>query len=133
MPAKLVVTATTKGSRIALLGSSGKQLLASAEFTEPRAKGATLRALRGILGEDVTVEDNTTVASLRKGPEAKTDAAPAVVEAPAPARRRATKRRGAAKTAAKRTPRKAAAPKAASRSRATATAAKRTTRRAAKR
>lgn len=67
MPAKLVVTATAKGSRIALLGSSGKQLLASAVFTEPRAKGATLRALRGLLGDDVTVEDNTTVASARKG------------------------------------------------------------------
>ena len=107
MPAKLVVTATPKGSRIALLGSSGKQLLASAVFTEPRAKGATLRALRGILGEDVTVEDNTTVASLRKADTtaiaSPAAASPALSSAATakPAKRRASKRRAATKRVAR--------------------------------
>ena len=59
MAAKLVVTAREGGSRIALVGASGKELLASVVFTEPRAKGATLRALKGMLGEDIIVEDHT--------------------------------------------------------------------------
>lgn len=124
MPAKLVVTATPKGSRIALLGSSGKQLLASVVFTEPRAKGATLRALRGILGEDVTVEDNTTVASLRKG-----DATEAVATTATPTRSVATKRRG---TATKRVSRRAASSNGAAPTRASASPAKRTGRRVPK-
>lgn len=73
MPAKLVVTTTPKGSRIALIGTSGKELLSSAVFAEPRAKGATLRALRGLLGEDIRVEDNTTVPA-RKAPVAEAPA-----------------------------------------------------------
>ena len=56
LPAKIVVTESKGGSRISLLGASGKELLGSSVFTEPRAKGATLRALRGLLGE-VVVED----------------------------------------------------------------------------
>ena len=59
MAAKLVVTAREGGSRIALVGASGKELLASVVFTEPRAKGATLRSLKGMLGEDIVVEDHT--------------------------------------------------------------------------
>ena len=58
MPAKIVVTEEKKGSRISLLGSSGKELLGSVVFSEPRAKGATLRALKGLLG-DISVEDRT--------------------------------------------------------------------------
>jgi hypothetical protein len=57
---KLVVSGSSKQSRIALVGKTGKELLASSTFTEPRAKGATLRALRRILGADVIVEDSTT-------------------------------------------------------------------------
>jgi hypothetical protein len=57
--AKLVVTAREGGSRIALVGASGKELLASVVFTEPRAKGATLRSLKGMLGDDVVIEDHT--------------------------------------------------------------------------
>jgi hypothetical protein len=57
---KLVVSGSSKESRIALVGRTGKELLASATFTEPRAKGATLRALKQILGADVDIEDATT-------------------------------------------------------------------------
>lgn len=59
MSAKLVVTARKGGSRIALVGASGKELLTSVVFTEPRAKGATIRSLKGLLGEDIVVEDHT--------------------------------------------------------------------------
>lgn len=74
MPPKLVVTANKKGSRIALVGSSGKELLSSATFTEPRAKGATLRALKSILGDDVTVEDNTVGGPPRRAARRATNA-----------------------------------------------------------
>ncbi len=60
MAAKLIVTNTRGGSRITLVGTSGAQLLSSKVFTEQRAKGATLRSLKGLLGGDVVVEDNTT-------------------------------------------------------------------------
>jgi hypothetical protein len=60
VPIKLVVSGSSKESRIALVGQTGKELLASATFTEPRAKGATMRALKKILGADVIVEDSTT-------------------------------------------------------------------------
>ena len=60
MSIKLVVSGSSKESRIALVGLTGKELLGSATFTEPRAKGATLRALKNILGPDVIVEDSTT-------------------------------------------------------------------------
>lgn len=59
MAAKLVVTEREGGSRIALVGASGKELLASVVFTEPRAKGATLRSLKGMLGDAIVVEDHT--------------------------------------------------------------------------
>jgi hypothetical protein len=59
VPAKLVVTASNGGSRIALVSKSGKELLASVVFSEPRAKGATLRSLKALLGADVVVEDHT--------------------------------------------------------------------------
>jgi hypothetical protein len=60
MSVKLVVSGSSKESRIALVGQTGKELLASVTFTEPRAKGATLRALKRILGAEVTIEDSTT-------------------------------------------------------------------------
>jgi hypothetical protein len=60
VPIKLVVSGSSKESRIALVGQTGKELLTSTVFTEPRAKGATLRALKKILGADVIIEDSTT-------------------------------------------------------------------------
>lgn len=65
MAAKLIVTNTRGGSRITLIGTSGAELLSSRVFTEPRAKGATLRSLKGLLGADVVVEDNTADATRR--------------------------------------------------------------------
>lgn len=59
MAAKLVVTKARGGSRISLIGTSGTELLTSKVFTEPRGKGATLRSLKGLLGEDIVVEDQT--------------------------------------------------------------------------
>ena len=59
MPAKIVVTAHRGGSRVALVGTSGKELLSSQVFHEPRAKGATVRSLKALLGDDVKVEDHT--------------------------------------------------------------------------
>ncbi|MGC8512735.1 MAG: hypothetical protein ACP5P1_06845 [Acidimicrobiales bacterium] len=59
MAAKLVVTASKGGSRISLVGTSGTELLGSKIFDEPRAKGATLRSLKSLLGEDIVVEDYT--------------------------------------------------------------------------
>ena len=56
---KLVVTATKGGSKITLIGSSGTPLLTSKVFSEPRGKGATLRALKGLLGEGIAVDDQT--------------------------------------------------------------------------
>jgi hypothetical protein len=70
--AKLVVTNTRGGSRITLVGTSGTELLASKVFTEPRAKGATLRSLKGLLGEDVVIEDNTAALSRKVPAAAKT-------------------------------------------------------------
>jgi hypothetical protein len=67
LPAKIVVTSVKGGSHISLLGSSGKELLGSVVFKEPRAKGATLRALKGLLGE-TTVEDHTIRGPQRKQP-----------------------------------------------------------------
>jgi hypothetical protein len=90
--AKLVVTAREGGSRIALVGASGKELLASVVFTEPRAKGATLRSLKGMLGDDVVVEDHTLAAPRGR--------------AGAPAATNGTSAKGAAKRARKSSPRK---------------------------
>ena len=67
MPAKLVVIARDGGSQISLVGASGKALLTSVVFTEPRAKGATLRALKGMLGDNVVVDDRTPSASSARG------------------------------------------------------------------
>jgi hypothetical protein len=67
LPAKILVTNQSGGSRVTLIGSSGKQLLASELFAEPRAKGATVRALKGLLGSEVTVEDNTLSARTTPG------------------------------------------------------------------
>jgi hypothetical protein len=101
---KLVVSGSSKESRIALVGRTGKELLTSATFTEPRAKGATLRALKKIFGSDVVVEDSTTNGRPAK---AETDSAttatvtprprrPTTASAAKPATRKTTKR--AAKT-----------------------------------
>lgn len=59
MPAKIVVTPHRGGSRVALVGASGKELLSSKTFREPRAKGATVRSLKSLLGAEVIVEDHT--------------------------------------------------------------------------
>ena len=66
MAAKLVVTARRGGSQIALVGASGAELLASKVFSEPRAKGATLRSLKALMGEDIVVEDHTLSSPVRK-------------------------------------------------------------------
>lgn len=57
--AKLVVTAARGGSQITLVGASGTPLLISKVFREPRGKGATLRALRGLLSDHVAIDDQT--------------------------------------------------------------------------
>jgi hypothetical protein len=66
--AKLVVTRSKGGSRIALVGASGTELLASKVFTEPRGKGATLRSLKGLLGDGILVEDHTADDTPRRVP-----------------------------------------------------------------
>ena len=68
MSIKLVVSGSSKESRITLVGRTGKELLTSATFTEPRAKGATLRALKKIFGNEVVVEDST-IANGRPAPQ----------------------------------------------------------------
>jgi hypothetical protein len=60
MPAKIVVSPYRGGTRVALLGTSGKELLTSSVLKDPRAKGAVVRSLKGLLGDDVVVEDGTT-------------------------------------------------------------------------
>jgi hypothetical protein len=85
---KLVVSGSSKESRITLVGQTGKELLASVTFTEPRAKGATLRALKKVLGPDVYIEDSTIRSRSRSTPglSSKTIGAKtaAVVSIPAP-------------------------------------------------
>lgn len=61
--AKLVVSNAKGGTQITLVGVSGTPLLSSKVFTEPRGKGATLRSLKGLLGEGIVVEDETLPAS----------------------------------------------------------------------
>jgi hypothetical protein len=95
--AKLVVTAREGGSRIALVGASGKELLASVVFTEPRAKGATLRALKGMLGENIVVEDHT-LASPRGRTAAATTNGTTTKRVAKATRRPATRRRSKAST-----------------------------------
>jgi hypothetical protein len=82
---KLVVTTTKGGSKITLIGSSGTPLLTSKVFSEPRGKGATLRALKGLLGEGVAVDDQTLPAR---------ETAPSTVTT----RRRTTRSTGSART-----------------------------------
>ena len=114
MPAKLVVTARDGGSQISLVGASGKALLTSVVFTEPRAKGATLRALKGMLGENVVVEDHTPSAS-RGRATAGADNGPRA--------RRASKSTKKSASRRSRAPRKTAAKAAAASRRTTAKAA----------
>jgi hypothetical protein len=78
---KLVVSGSSKESRIALVGQTGKELLASTTFTEPRAKGATLRALKKILGPDVYIQDSTTTNRPPAKPIAAVETIPAKTEA----------------------------------------------------
>ena len=87
MSIKLVVSGSSKESRIALVGRTGKELLVSTTFTEPRAKGSTLRALKKILGTDVTIEDSTATNSRPARPvaAAKTSAATEAAVAAPPA------------------------------------------------
>ena len=87
MPAKIVVSERKGGSRVSLVGPSGKELLASKVFHEPRAKGATLRALKAVLGGDIVVEDHT-LAPRRGGARKAVNgeaALPADAAAPEPA------------------------------------------------
>jgi hypothetical protein len=73
MAAKLVVTNARGGSKITLIGTSGTELLSSKVFTEPRGKGATLRSLKGLLGDDIVVEDRTATAGSKAVAESKAD------------------------------------------------------------
>lgn len=94
MAAKLVVTNVRGGSKISLVGASGTELLSSKVFTEPRAKGATLRALKGLFGEEVAVEDQTAATTKKtapapaRTPSASAKAAPRASKAVAAASRR---------------------------------------------
>jgi hypothetical protein len=110
LAAKLVVTASKGGSRISLVGTSGTELLGSKIFDEPRAKGATLRSLKSLLGEDIVVEDYTLsdgrASRLAKASNTPTAAPePAVdtvaAEAPKPQARRASKAGNSAKSSRK--------------------------------
>jgi hypothetical protein len=100
--ARLVVTAREGGSRIALVGASGKELLTSVVFTEPRAKGATLRSLKGMLGDDIVVEDHTLAAPRgRAAAPAAANGTSAKRAAKSTSRRRGAGRAPAAKAAKK--------------------------------
>lgn len=66
--ARLVVTKARGGTKITLVGASGTELLSSKVFVEPRGKGATMRSLRSLLGDDVLVDDQTVVDSIVAGP-----------------------------------------------------------------
>jgi hypothetical protein len=93
--AKLVVTARRGGTQIALVGASGAELLASKVFSEPRAKGATLRSLKALMGEDVVVEDHTLSSPARNTPTRKPTARrskPAAKPTAKPARTTARRR-----------------------------------------
>ena len=90
MAAKLVVTKARGGSKITLVGTSGTELLTSKVFTEPRAKGATLRSLKGLLGEDIVVDDQTVSAAPKQAPPVPGRSAPKAVAATS--RRRTTAR-----------------------------------------
>ena len=96
MAAKLVVTASEGGSRIALVGASGKELLASVVFTEPRAKGATLRSLKGMLGDAIVVEDHTLASPRGRGAEPETTNGQSAKRVSKAARRPASRRRSEA-------------------------------------
>jgi hypothetical protein len=96
--AKLVVTAREGGSRIALVGASGKELLASVVFTEPRAKGATLRALKGMLGDNIVVEDHTLASPRGRTAAAATTNGTTTKRVAKATRRPATRRRAKAST-----------------------------------
>jgi hypothetical protein len=97
---KLVVTETKGGSKITLVGASGTPLLSSKVFSEPRGKGATLRALKGLLGEGITVDDQTAPSTVTTTRRAATKArARKPATSTAKARKRAVPARGASKTA----------------------------------
>ena len=115
MPAKIIVTESKGGSRISLLGSSGKELLRSSVFAEPRAKGATLRALKGLLN-DVVVEDHTLASKAKAETKATDEVTPrtrrsAATRPATKAPARATKSASATKSAPA-TTRRRSAPKA---------------------
>lgn len=124
MAAKLVVTASKGGSRISLVGTSGTELLGSKIFDEPRAKGATLRSLKSLLGEDIVVEDYTLsdgrASRLAKTSTVPAEAPEAVVETAAePPKPRAASKASAAAKASRKGPVKSAtkpAPKATAKS-----------------
>lgn len=78
MPAKIVVSPYRGGTRVSLVGASGTELLTSKVFHEPRAKGATVRSLKGLLGDDVIVDDQT----LGARPSARSARAAIVEETP---------------------------------------------------
>lgn len=90
--AKLVVSKSRGGTKITLVGTSGTELLSSKVFTEPRGKGATLRSLKGLLGENITVEDQTTVSAPKGVPAEKTFRGPVITRAAKSPRAKAARR-----------------------------------------
>lgn len=106
MSIKLVVSGSSKESRISLVGRTGKELLASATFTEPRAKGATLRALKKIFGSDVVVEDATITNGriVSPVPDPETEPAAAPTPARSPRKQAAASVRGRTTTVAAKLP-----------------------------
>lgn len=99
MAAKLIVTKARGGSRISLIGTSGKELMASKVFTEPRGKGATLRSLKALLGEGVEIDDQTLAVNRKTAAASETETATAAAAAPAatPKRTRAVSAKGSTK------------------------------------
>ena len=107
--AKLVVSKARGGSRITLVGTSGTELLSSKVFTEPRGKGATLRSLKGLLGENIVVEDQTARVAEKAVPAVPTVAAVAAPQTTARVRTPASRPRKKAAAASTRSRKKATA------------------------
>ena len=90
--AKLVVTKSKGGSKITLVGTSGTELLSSKVFTEPRAKGATIRSLKGLLGENIALEDHTAASAPKRIAATTKRRSPVITRAAGAARTKAARR-----------------------------------------
>jgi hypothetical protein len=59
VPTKLVVTDSDKGRVVSLESSRGNTLLTSAPMTDKRATAGTIRSLKAVLKDSVSVDDRT--------------------------------------------------------------------------